>query len=228
MTAGDFVMIRRVRRIDLRRASGCHSLRDTSFRWTSRRSSASLPRCGCRPPGLNAVHVISQERGDLPMDRLNRTLAGCGLTLLLALPEAAGARSPRSRPAGPIPATAGRPPRSGSARDPHPMSGRGSPVACPGRPAARASPQLGTPGPAATANSGAPDGQRRTARPGTPRDWRRCLRAANHAGGRRPEHVDALAGLGTPSRSASMSPAPATDPPPASRRPIRASPRPTP
>jgi hypothetical protein len=81
------------------------------------------------------------------MDRLNRTLAGCGLTLLLA---AGGCRStqpevPPGRPYG----GDGRqvPPSVGFSSDPHAMTG----PAFAGAPGA---PQLGTPGPASAGGYG--------------------------------------------------------------------------
>jgi hypothetical protein len=84
------------------------------------------------------------------MDRLNRTLAGCGLALLLA---AGGCRSthPEVPPGRPY-TSDGRqaPPSIGFSSDPHPMTGPGIVSGTPG------APQLGTPGPASTANYGTP------------------------------------------------------------------------
>jgi hypothetical protein len=84
------------------------------------------------------------------MDRLNRTLAGCGLALLLA---AGGCRStqPEVPPGRPY-TSDGRqaPPSIGFSSDPHPMAGPGMASGMPG------APQLGTPGPASTANYGTP------------------------------------------------------------------------
>ena len=90
-----------------------------------------LPRCGCRPPRLNVVHVISKKRGDLPMDRLNRTLTGCGLTLLLA---AGGCRStqPEVPPGRPYTSDGRQVPPIGFSSDPHPMSGPGITAGVPG------------------------------------------------------------------------------------------------
>ena len=85
------------------------------------------------------------------MDRLNRTLAGCGLMLLVA---AGGCRSTRPEvPPGRSYSGDGRqaPPINFSS-DPHPMTGPGMAAGGPG------SAQYGTPGPAASANYGAPTG----------------------------------------------------------------------
>jgi hypothetical protein len=85
------------------------------------------------------------------MDRLNRTLAACGLMLLLA---AGGCRSTHSEvPPGRPYSGDGRqvPPSIGFSSDPHPMTGPSALTA--GTPG---TPQLGTPGPASSANYGAP------------------------------------------------------------------------
>jgi hypothetical protein len=85
------------------------------------------------------------------MDRLNRTLAGCGLMLLLA---AGGCRSthPEVPPGRPYSGDGRQvPPSIGFSSDPHAMTGPAALAA--GTPG---SPRLGTPGPASSANYGAP------------------------------------------------------------------------
>src|SRR3954452_21330019 len=86
------------------------------------------------------------------MDRLNRTLAGCGLTLLLA---AGGCRStqPEVPPGRPYSADGRQvPPSVGFSSDPRAMTGPAMAAGGPGMP------QLGTPGPASAPNMVAPTG----------------------------------------------------------------------
>jgi hypothetical protein len=85
------------------------------------------------------------------MDRLNRTMAGCGLLLLLA--AAGGCRSTRPEvpPGRPYTSDGRQVPPMSFSNDPHPMTG-------PGITAGQGTPQYGTPGPATSANLGAPTG----------------------------------------------------------------------
>ncbi len=93
------------------------------------------------------------------MDRLKLTLAGCGLSLLLAAP---GCRSTRSEvpPHRPYSSDGKQmPPTIGFSSDPHPMTG-GAALAA-GAPGLPGSPQFGTPTPRRPTS-----GRRRSARTG--------------------------------------------------------------
>jgi hypothetical protein len=86
------------------------------------------------------------------MDRLNRTVAGCGLMLLMA---AGGCRSTRPEvpPGRPYTNDGRQVPPIAFSSEPHAMSGPGITA---GMPAGLGQPQLGTPGPASAGNYGAP------------------------------------------------------------------------
>jgi hypothetical protein len=89
------------------------------------------------------------------MDRLNRSLTGCGLILLLA---AGGCRStqPEVPPARPYTSDGRQAPPVGFSSDPHALNVPGLNAGVPGMAAAPGAPQLGTPGPASSTNYGAP------------------------------------------------------------------------
>jgi hypothetical protein len=89
------------------------------------------------------------------MDRLNRSLTGYGLILLLA---AGGCRStqPEVPPGRPYTSDGRQAPPVGFSSDPHALSVPGINAGVPGMAAAPGAPQLGTPGPASSANYGAP------------------------------------------------------------------------
>jgi hypothetical protein len=89
------------------------------------------------------------------MDRLNRSLTGCGLALLLA---AGGCRStqPEVPPGRPYTSDGKQVPPVAFSSDPHPLNVPGINAGVPGAGAAPGSPQLGTPGPASSMNYGAP------------------------------------------------------------------------
>jgi len=91
------------------------------------------------------------------MDRLNRSLTGCGLLLLLA---AGGCRStqPEVPPGRPYTSDGRQAPPVGFSSDPHALNVPGINAGVPGAgmAAAPGSPQLGTPGPASSMNYGAP------------------------------------------------------------------------
>jgi hypothetical protein len=84
------------------------------------------------------------------MDRLNRTMAGCGLMLMLA--AAGGCRSTRSEvpPGRPYTSDGRQVPPVGFSTEPHPTTGPGITNGQPG------GPQYGTPSSATSANFGAP------------------------------------------------------------------------
>ena len=158
------------------------------------------------------------------MDRLNRTLTGCGLTLLLA---AGGCRStqPEVPPGRPYTSDGRQVPPIGFSSDPHPMSGPGITAGVPGMPGAPGSPQLGTPGPAATANYGAPTGNQ-YGPPGYTAGMSPLPGGANQPGGGAESTSMPYTGLGAPSSGGVMSPLLRPHPPPASQRPIRGCPAP--
>jgi hypothetical protein len=89
------------------------------------------------------------------MDRLNRSLTGCGLLLLLA---AGGCRStqPEVPPGRPYTSDGRQAPAVGFSSDPHALNVPGINAGVPGVVAAPGAPQLGTPGPASSTNYGAP------------------------------------------------------------------------
>jgi hypothetical protein len=89
------------------------------------------------------------------MDRLYRSLTGCGLVLLLA---AGGCRStqPEVPPGRPYTNDGRQVPPIGFSSEPHGMTGPGMTAGMPGLAAGPGSPQLGTPGAAASTNYGAP------------------------------------------------------------------------
>jgi hypothetical protein len=139
------------------------------------------------------------------MDRLNRILAGCGLMVLMA---AGGCRSthPEVPPGRPYTSDGRQLPPIGFSSDPHPMSGPGITAGVPG------GPQLGTPGPAATANLGAPTGNQ-YGPPGYTAGLAPVPGAANAlGGGAERDSMPSYGGLGAPSGGGAMSPA--TAPPP--------------
>ncbi len=145
------------------------------------------------------------------MDRLNRTLTGCGLTLLLA---AGGCRStqPEVPPGRPYANDGRQVPPIGFSSDPHPMSGPGITANMPGMAGAPGSPQLGTPGPAATANYGAPTGNQ-YGPPGYTAGMSPMPGAgANQPGGGAESTSMPYSGLGAPSSGGVTSPAPAPAP----------------
>jgi hypothetical protein len=88
------------------------------------------------------------------MDRLNRTMAGCGLSLLLV--SAGGCRSTRHEvpPGRPYTSDGRQAPPINFSNDPHPMTGPGiaNGMGAPG------GPQYGTPSSAMSSNHGAPTG----------------------------------------------------------------------
>jgi hypothetical protein len=144
------------------------------------------------------------------MDRLNRILTGCGLTLMLA---AGGCRStqPEVPPGRPYSSDGRQAPPIGFSSDPHPMSGPGIVAGGPGMPGAPGSPQLGTPGPAATANYGAPTGNQ-YGPPGYTAGMSPMPGGANQPGGGSESTSMPYTGLGAPSSGGMMSPAPAPAP----------------
>ena len=145
------------------------------------------------------------------MDRLNRTLTGCGLTLLLA---AGGCRStqPEVPPGRPYTSDGRQVPPIGFSSDPHPpMSGPGITAGMPGMAAAPGSPQLGTPGPAATANYGAPTGNQ-YGPPGYTAGMSPMPAGANQPGGGAESTAMPSYGMGAPSSGGVTSPAPAPAP----------------
>src|SRR5512135_389761 len=112
------------------------------------------------PPARGSRPFPLQERGDMPMDRLNRTLAGSGLALLVAA-TGSGCRSTQSQvpPGRPYTNDGRQGAPVGFSTEPHPMSGAAStPVAPYGGGAPGATGQLGTPAPGAAAGLGAPTG----------------------------------------------------------------------
>jgi hypothetical protein len=86
------------------------------------------------------------------MDRLNRTVAGCGLTLVLAAAGGCKSTRPEVPPGRPYTSDGRQVPPIGFSSDPHAMTGPGI-VAGSG---ASGGPQFGTPGSATSANMGAP------------------------------------------------------------------------
>lgn len=90
------------------------------------------------------------------MDRLNRTLAGCGLALWLAA-TGAGCRSTRSEvPPGRMPANNGPTGAVGFSNEAHPLTGANPAPYSATNGAPGAMGQLGTPPPGAAAGLGAP------------------------------------------------------------------------
>jgi hypothetical protein len=89
------------------------------------------------------------------MDRLNRSLAGCGLAFLLA---AGGCRStqPEVPPGRPYTSDGRQAPPVGFSSEPHALNVPGINAGIPGAGGAPGAPQLGTPGVAASSNYGAP------------------------------------------------------------------------
>jgi hypothetical protein len=145
------------------------------------------------------------------MDRLNRILTGCGLTLLLA---AGGCRSTQPEvPPGRAYNNDGRQnPPIGFSSDAHPsVTGPGITNGMPGMAGAPGAPQLGTPGPGATANYGAPTGNT-YGPPGYTAGMAPLPAGANQLGGGSESTSMPYTGMGAPSSGGVMSPAPAAAP----------------
>jgi hypothetical protein len=134
------------------------------------------------------------------MDRLNRTMAGCSLMLLLA--AAGGCRSTRSEvpPGRPYTSDGRQVPPVGFSAEPHPMTG-------PGNAGGPGAPQFGTPSPASSATMGAPTSNQ-YGPPGTSTGGGPIPGAAFSSPGMEASSMPP-AGLGTPSGGA----APAQSPP---------------
>ena len=133
------------------------------------------------------------------MDRLNRTMTGCGLLLLLA--TTGGCRSTRSEvpPGRPYTSDGRQVPPINFSNDPHPTTGPGL-VNAPG------APQFGTPSSANSANMGAPTGNQ-YGPPGTALGGMQTPQGAGFSSGGTEASSMPAPGLGAP--SVGQGPAPA-------------------